>query len=262
MQQPMNDVNGIGKNRKCLVTGGAGGLGSAICATFCLAGHRVFMHDLPTSAGAEVAAQINAEAGEERVTFLPGDLADLNGLRNTAAKLLEEEGGIDVLVNNGGIDTLGELEGVSLQEFLDTQAINSSAAFVLSQAISPAMKQRGGGQIVNIMSIILSGGWNGRVPYAMSKGSLLGLTRALARELGPFNIRVNAVSPGAIPTNIERKFWTDSREELDRFILDKQALKFRATPQDVADAVFFLVSDQSRFITGHELHVNGGWYMG
>ncbi|AWO01005.1 3-ketoacyl-ACP reductase [Chitinophaga alhagiae] len=258
----MKETNDGRPEKKCLVTGGAGGLGTAICTTLCMAGYRVFMHDLPASPGAEVAAQINAAAGTERITFLPGDLADLDALRQRAARLQEEEGGIDVLVNNGGIDTIGELDGITLHEFQDTQTINSSAAFVLSQVLSAGMRQLGGGQIVNIMSIILSGGWNARVPYAMSKGSLLGLTRALARELGPYNIRVNAVSPGAIPTNMERKFWTDSREELDRFILDKQALKFRATPQDVADAVFFLVSDQSRFITGHELHVNGGWYMG
>lgn len=258
----MKENNDVGPEKKCLVTGGAGGLGTAICTTLCMAGYRVFLHDLPTSPGAEVAAQINAAAGGPRVTFLPGNLADLDALRCQAHQLLQEEGNIDVLVNNGGIDTIGELEGVSIHEFQDTQTINSSAAFVLSQTLSPGMKQQGGGQIVNIMSIILSGGWNARVPYAMSKGSLLGLTRALARELGPFNIRVNAVSPGAIPTNMERKFWTDSREELDKFILDKQALKFRATPQDIADAVFFLISEQSRFITGHELHVNGGWYMG
>ncbi|WP_157962781.1 SDR family NAD(P)-dependent oxidoreductase [Chitinophaga deserti] len=255
--------NNTGKlEKKCLVTGGAGGLGTAICTTLAKEGYRVFMLDLPASPGKEVAEQVNEMVGAEQVVFLPGDLADLNGLRCQSARLLQQEGGIDVLINNGGIDTIGALESVSLQTFSDTQTINSAAAFVLSQALSPAMKALGGGQIVNIMSIILSGGWNARVPYAMSKGSLLGLTRALARELGPFNIRVNAVSPGAIPTNMERKFWTDSREELDRFILDKQALKFRATAQDVADAVYFLVSEQSRFITGHELHVNGGWYMG
>lgn len=258
----MKQESGGRPGKKCLVTGGAGGLGTAICTTLSLAGYRVFMHDLPGSPGAAVAAQINESTGRELVTFVAGDLADLDALREQSAILLAKEGGIDVLINNGGIDTIGELDGVSMEEFHDTQTINSSAAFVLSQALSPGMKALGGGQIVNIMSIILSGGWNGRVPYAMSKGSLLGLTRALARELGPFNIRVNAVSPGAIPTNMERKFWTDSREELDKFILDKQALKFRATPQDVADAVFFLVSEQSRFITGHELHVNGGWYMG
>lgn len=248
--------------KKCLVTGGAGGLGTAICTTLSLAGYQVFMHDLPESEGAALAAQMNEAAGEERVTFIAGDLADLIALRAQCVPLLEITGGIDVLINNGGIDTNGVVDEVSLHEFHNTQTINASAAFVLSQALSPAMKELGGGQIVNIMSIILSGGWNERVPYAMSKGALLGLTRALARELGPFNIRVNAVSPGAIPTNMERKFWKDSREELDKFILERQALKFRATPQDVADAVYFLVSDQSRFITGHELHINGGWYMG
>ena len=96
----------------------------------------------------------------------------------------------------------------------------------------------------------------------MSKGSLLGLTRSLARELGPSNIRVNCVSPGAIPTELERSVWAHKLEEYERFILDRQSLKFRASAQDIADAVFFLVSPLSRFVTGIELHVNGGWYMG
>ncbi|CAL1517212.1 SDR family oxidoreductase [Chitinophaga sp. MM2321] len=258
----MKQDNDSRTRKKCLVTGGAGGLGTAICTTLLLAGYQVFMHDLPESPGAVLAAEMNKTAGEDLVTFIAGDLSDLPALREQCVPLLAATGGIDVLINNGGIDTIGALDEVSLDEFHSTQTINASAAFVLSQALSPGMKELGGGQIVNVMSIILSGGWNARVPYAMSKGSLLGLTRALARELGPFNIRVNAVSPGAIPTNMERKFWKDSREELDKFILERQSLKFRATPQDVADAVYFLVSEQSRFITGHELHVNGGWYMG
>jgi NAD(P)-dependent dehydrogenase (short-subunit alcohol dehydrogenase family) len=96
----------------------------------------------------------------------------------------------------------------------------------------------------------------------MSKGALLGLTRSLARELGPYNIRVNAVSPGAIPTELERKHWGSDRAAFDRQVIERQSLPFRADVKDVADAVQYLLSAESRFVTGQELHVNGGWYMG
>lgn len=245
-----------------LVTGGAGGIGLAIADELARQGFRVFLHDLPQSEGHAKARFLNAQYGAGAVTFIPGDLSDLAALKEESGTWQEKFGPFAVLVNNAGVDTMGALPGISLETFLYTQRVNAEAAFVLCQALAPGMRALGSGAIVNVMSIILSGGWDARVPYAMSKGSLLGLTRSLARELGPYNIRVNAVSPGAIPTDVERRFWQDDRSELDTFILDRQALKFRATAQDVADAVWFLVSAQSRFITGHELHVNGGWYMG
>jgi 3-oxoacyl-[acyl-carrier protein] reductase len=124
------------------------------------------------------------------------------------------------------------------------------------------MKQKRSGAIVNVMSITLSGGWTDKVPYVMSKGALLGLTRSLAREVGPHNVRVNAVSPGAIPTELERKHWKDDRAAFDRQVIERQSLPVRSDIQDVADAVLYLLSPESRFITGEELHVNGGWYMG
>ncbi len=124
------------------------------------------------------------------------------------------------------------------------------------------MKRKGGGGIVNLMSVILSGGWSEKVPYAMSKGALLGLTRSLARELGPHNIRVNAVSPGAIPTALEHKHYGNDRAAFDHRTIKMQSLPFRSDIRDVADAALYLLSPLSRFITGQELHVNGGMYMG
>ena len=154
------------------------------------------------------------------------------------------------------------IEAYSLEEFLAVQTINAHAAFVLCQALTPSMKRKGAGAIVNMLSITLSGGWTEKVPYVMSKGALLGLTRSLARELGPHGIRVNAVSPGAIPTELERKHWKDDRAAFDRRVIERQSLPFRSDISDVADAVAYLLSHESRFVTGQELHVNGGWYMG
>lgn len=246
-----------------LVTGGAGGIGSAVCRLLARKGYRVFVLDLPSSEGEAFTASLNTEAGgHDQAVFVAADLEDLAALESRITGLLEQFGPFEVLVNNAAIDTMGPLESTSAEEFLRTQRINAESAYILCRLLAPGMKSLGRGQIVSVMSIILSGGWADRAPYAMSKGALLGLTRSLARELGPYRIRVNAVSPGAVPTAMERKFWKDDRSELDAVILEKQSLKFRAEPEDIANAVWFLVSEESRFITGHELHVNGGWYMG
>ena len=248
--------------KQALITGGAGDIGQSICRLLIMHDYKVFIYDLPASEGIRKTKELNDLYGKEAAVFIAGDLSDLGSLQRHADEILHTYGAFEVLVNNAAVDTIGSLEDTSLEEFLLTQRVNAEAAYVLCRALASRMKELGGGTIVNVLSIILSGGWDNRAPYAMSKGALLGLTRSLARELGPSNIRVNAVSPGAIPTAMERKFWKDDRSELDAFILDKQSLKFRAGAEDVADAVYFLISPQSRFITGHELHVNGGWYMG
>lgn len=250
------------KHPNALVTGGAGGIGSAVCRILHEKGYRVFVMDVAIPEGKALAAALTGENGKSAAVFVYADLADLQSLHQTATQLTEQHGPFEVLVNNAAIDTMGPLESTTIEEYLLTQRINAESAYILSRSVAPGMKTLGGGQIVSILSIILSGGWENRAPYAMSKGALLGMTRSLARELGPDSIRVNAVSPGAIPTAMERKFWKDDRSELDAAILAKQSLKFRAAPEDVANAVWFLISPESRFITGHELHVNGGWYMG
>jgi NAD(P)-dependent dehydrogenase (short-subunit alcohol dehydrogenase family) len=248
--------------KTALVTGGAGGIGSAICETLLRGGCRVILHDLPASDGAAKALSFCDRFGAERAMFAPGDLGDLPALRRQADALVSAAGGFDFLVNNAAIDPVAPIEAYSLEEFLAVQTINAHAAFVLCQAVTPSMKRKGAGAIVNILSITLSGGWTEKVPYVMSKGALLGLTRSLARELGPHGIRVNAVSPGAIPTELERKHWNNDRAAFDRRVIERQSLPFRSDIADVADAVAYLLSHESRFVTGQELHVNGGWYMG
>jgi len=251
------------ENKTALVTGGAGGIGSTLGEAFLESGGRVFLLDLPSSDGAAKARSLCQRFGDGRATFVPGDLTDLAGLKRDSEALAAEVDGFDFLVNNAAIDPEGPIEAYSLDEFLAVQTINAHAAFVLCQTLAPHMKRRGGGAIVSVMSVVLSGGWPEKVPYAMSKGALLGLTRSLARELGPHNIRVNAVSPGAIPTPMEHKHYAaKGREAYDQWALSRQSLPFRSDIRDVADAVLYLLSPLSRFVTGQELHVNGGMYMG
>lgn len=248
-------------DKRALVTGGAGGLGEEICQLLAEAGARVILHDLPGSAAETVRDRVNALGLPHKVETVLGDLADLAGLQQSVGALLSS-GPIDILVNNAAINPRDPIETYSLEDFTRVQTINAHAAFVLCQAVVPGMKEAGGGAIINIGSLTLAGLVTDMVPYVFAKGSLLGLTRALAREVGPSGIRVNLVAPGAIPTELERRVWADRLEQVNADVLARQALKYRGSARDIAEAVLFLASPRSRFITGHELHVNGGWYMG
>ena len=250
------------EGKRTLITGGAGGIGLTLCEALLESGSQVFLHDLPTSDGAAKTRSLCQRFGDGRAVFVAGDLNDLVALKRESTKLAAEVDGFDFLINNAAIDPVAPIDAYSLDEFLAVQTINAHAAFVLCQTLAPSMKRKGAGAIVNVMSVILSGGWAEKVPYAMSKGALLGLTRSLARELGPHNIRVNAVSPGAIPTALERKHYREGRAAFDQWVISRQSLPFRSDIRDVADAVLYLLSPLSRFITGQELHVNGGMYMG
>ena len=250
------------QGKTALVTGGAGGIGSMVCEALLESGCRVVLHDLPASGGAAKARSLCQKFGDGQAIFAPGDLANLPALKRESQALAAAVDGFDFLVNNAAIDPVAPIEAYSIEEFLAVQTINAHAAFILCQTLTPHMKRKGGGGIVNVMSVILSGGWSEKVPYAMSKGALLGLTRSLARELGPHNIRVNAVSPGAISTALEHKHYGNDRAAFDHRMIKMQSLPFRSDIRDVADAALYLLSPLSRFITGQELHVNGGMYMG
>jgi 3-oxoacyl-[acyl-carrier protein] reductase len=241
-----------------LVTGGAGGLGATMARTLQAAGARVVIHDRDATRGAAVANALAATGGVP-VRFVVGDLGDLAGTRAQVLALDDDVGGFFGLVNNAAVVPLKPLGAYTLDEYETIQRVNAHAAFVLAQALAPSMAKRGGGAIVNVGSITLGGEWANFVPYVASKGALIGMTRALARELGPAGVRVNAVSPGAIPTDAEKVH--PDPEAYARWVLERQALKFRGTPGDVAEVVLFLLSERSRFITGQDLGVNGGWRM-
>jgi NAD(P)-dependent dehydrogenase (short-subunit alcohol dehydrogenase family) len=121
------------------------------------------------------------------------------------------------------------------------------------------MKAKGYGKIINFCSLTLNGRWDGYVPYVASKGALLGLTKSLARELGPFGIRVNAVSPGAVVSEAEARVFADKLQEYNNWILENQCLKERIQPENVADLVLFLASPASDLISGQNIHIDGGW---
>lgn len=244
-----------------LVTGGAGGIGEAICRQLMTEGAEVILLDRPESGGAEVTYRLNAGRAVTGCTYLPCDLAEVEVLSDTVSSVIGQRP-CDILVNNAAVNPNGPIDSYSIGDFDRTMRINTHAAFVLAQCLAPGMKRKGSGAIVNTTSLVFAGFVANMAPYVTSKGALIGMTRALARELGPHGIRVNSVSPGAIPTEMEKAVWAGRLEEINADVLAKQSLKFRGVPADIAEAVCFLASERSRFITGHDLPVNGGWYMG
>ena len=241
-----------------IITGAAGGLGSAMAGAFAAEGGRVAIVDLPGSGGARLAEQINASPAAGSAFFAACDLADLAGTSEVMRGIAAEDG-VGVLVNNAAVYPSKPVSDYSIADWQAVQRVNVDAAFVCAQAVLPAMRAAGSGRIVNVSSITFFGGLARLVPYVTSKGALVGLTRALARECGADKITVNAVAPGAFPTAAEEIH--PDREGYTAYVLDQQAVKRRGVPADVANAVLFFCAPESSFITGQLLCVDGGWVM-
>ncbi|MDE1995417.1 MAG: SDR family oxidoreductase, partial [Rhizobiaceae bacterium] len=206
----------------------------------------------------EFAAQLVKSHGSNAI-YIGEDLNRLTSAEKRVAELSASAGGIDILINNAALIINKPFEEFSLEEYEDQVRVNSSAAFALTRAVARAMKQKGYGKIVNFCSVTLNGRWDGYVPYVASKGAMLGLTKSLARELGPHGIRVNAVSPGAVVSKAEERVFADRLQAYNDWILENQSLKRRIQPADVADLVHFLVSPVSDMISGQNIAIDGGW---
>ena len=238
-----------------LITGALGTLGRAQTALFAQAGARLLLLDRPDAveAGEALAGQIGNGA-----RFIGQDLNDLAGSQ-AAVCALAAITPVDILVNNAALIVNRPFEDFSLDDYEEQIRINSSAVFALARAVAPGMKARGYGKIINFCSLVLNGRWDGYVPYVASKGAVLGLTKSLARELGPHGIRVNAVAPGAIISDAEQRVFGDKLREYNDWIVENQSLKQRIQPEDVAQLVLFLAGRNSDMITGQNLGIDGGW---
>lgn len=246
------------KGRTVLYTGAAGGLGFETTLLMIDRGATVIAIDYNRDklAALEQAAQ---GRGPGRLVVSDADLGDLAAYRAVLERLLAETGGFDIVINNAGIYPSKPFEDFTLEEYQAVQRVNVDAGVLAVQIGLPGMKSRGFGRIVNISSITVSGGWENLSPYVASKMTLIGLTRAWAREFGPAGVTVNAIAPGAFPTDAE-KIHPDP-EGYERKVLDAQAIKRRGHAGDIANTIAFFTSDEAGFITGQTLHVNGGWTM-
>lgn len=243
--------------RTVLYTGGAGGLGAGTTLSLLAAGAEVHVLDSDAEKIAALRDDAPADAGNRLHTHRI-DLLDKPAL----AALLEQITAarpVDVVINNAAVYPSRPFEDYSDAELAAVHGVNVEAAHLCTRAALPGMRAQSWGRILNVTSITLSGQWENLVPYVQSKGALLGLTRAWAREFGKWGVTVNAISPGAFPTDAE-KIHPDP-EGYNAMVLDRQAVKRRGNPHDIAAAVMFLSSEEAGFITGQSLAVNGGWVM-
>jgi NAD(P)-dependent dehydrogenase (short-subunit alcohol dehydrogenase family) len=236
-----------------VVTGAGGALGRAIARRLAADGHAVAVADINGNAAEATRREVEADGGKARAWTL--DLRDAEAV----GALFDAVEDTAILVNNAAIYPARPFLDIPLAEYDDVQAVNQRGYWLCAQAAARQMTRSGGGAIVNIASIVTHGGWSGLASYAATKGAAVALTHALARELGPSGIRVNAVSPGAFPTAAEEIH--ENPERYHQFVLDHQALKRRGTPGELAAVVSFLAGPDASFVTGQTIEVNGGWVM-
>ncbi len=240
-----------------VVTGAGGALGRAVARRLAVDGHAVAVVDIDADAAEATRKDVAAHGGAVRSWIL--DLRDADAVNEMFDVVGMQSGGTDILVNNAAIYPATPFLAVSPAEYDDVHSVNQRGYWLCAQAAARQMVTTGGGTIVNIASMVTHGGWANLASYAASKGAAVALTRALARELGPAGIRVNAVSPGAFPTAAERIH--EDPAAYNQFVLDHQALKRRGAPEELAAVVAFLAGPDSSFVTGQTIEVNGGWVM-
>lgn len=244
------------KGKVVIVTGAAAGIGAGVARLFAEAGAHLFLVDLEEAQVQQVAAQIRSEGGSG--FGFGADARDRSAMEKVVADAIARFGRIDVLINVAGVYPRQPFLEMTEAQWDTMQDINLKSVFHCTKLVMPYMVKQRSGAIVNISSVTFFTGLANLTHYIASKGAIIGFTRALAREMGGHNVRVNCITPGAIETEGERKLM--SREESDKF-MDSQSLKRRLTPLDIARVCLFLSTELSDAMTGQTLNVDGGWIL-
>lgn len=243
------------KDRCVLITGGASGIGEALVRQFAAQGARVGFLDIMDEAGAALVDGLCATG--QTVRYHHADLTDIAALRAGVDTLRAALGPFTVLVNNAAHDERHRTEDVTPEYWDGRIDVNLRHQFFAAQAVLPDMKAAGGGSIINFGSVSWMIGQGGMAAYTASKSGVIGLTRSLARDFGPDNIRVNAIAPGWIMTDRQKKFWVT--DEGRKEIMQRQCLKRELVPDDIARVVLFFASEESGACTNQHYVVDGGW---
>jgi NAD(P)-dependent dehydrogenase (short-subunit alcohol dehydrogenase family) len=244
------------RNKRIVVTGGGSGIGAAIVEGFARQGARVAFLDIADEDAKKLERELSTSTNPPH--YYHCDLKSIEMIREMFPRIRSElGGGIDILVNNAANDDRHALSDITEKYWDDRIAVNLRHLLFCSQAVVDDMKAAGGGAIINLGSV----SWHLALPdlaiYQTAKAGIEGMTRALARDLGTFGIRVNCVVPGGIRTPRQMKLWHTPDEEAR--MLGMQCLKARVEPHDVANMVVFLASDDARMCTAHEYFVDAGW---
>lgn len=254
MPAEQDRAGGMLKGRVALVTGGSRGIGRAVVEAFLREGAAV--HYFSRSAGDSLEYfRECVPAGD--VTHHALDVSDEAAVGQAFESILEQRSGIDILVNNAGITRDGLIMRMSAEDWRTVMDVNLASAFYCSRAVARHMIKRRGGSIINITSVVGKIGNAGQANYAASKAGLIGLTKSLARETAGRGVRVNAIAPGFIETEMTDKLNEQQREQL----IAQIPMGRIGSGRDVAQACLFLASDMSTYVTGEVLTVGGGLAM-
>ncbi len=235
-----------------MVTGGAAGIGRVTAECFAEEGAKVAICDVNPEAGQSAAKALGPEASFEKV-----DVSDTASVLNWVKSVSDQYGQIDVLVNNAGITRDGLIVRMKEDDWDAVINVNLKSAFNCIKAVSKIMMKQRSGRIINLASVVGVIGNPGQANYVASKAGLIGLTKTVAKEIASRDITVNAVAPGFIETDMTAVLSDDVKEAM----LSQIPLRKAGTPKDIADAILFLASDSSAYITGQVIHVSGGMYM-
>ena len=244
------------KDKVVIVTGAAAGIGAGVAQLFAEEGAHLLAVDLDGEQVNHVAAGIVAQGGS--AIGYAADARDREAMAHVVDEAMQRFGRIDGLINNAGVYPRQAFLEMTEEQWDRMQEINLKSVFHCTSLVMPHMVRQRAGTVVNISSVTFFTGLTHLTHYIASKGAIIGFTRALAREMGEHNVRVNCITPGAIETEGERKLM--SKEESDKF-MDLQSLKRRISPLDVARVCLFLSTELSDAMTGQTLNVDGGWIM-
>jgi len=239
------------ENKKALITGASRGIGKAIADLFISEGAEVWGLSLRKPDDFE------NRAAQGKLHWIEADLSDLASIDGVMENAIKESGGFDILVNNAGITRDNLSFRMSLDEWQKVIDLNLSAAFLVSRGIGRDMIRKRTGSIINMASVVGIHGNGGQANYAASKAGLIGMTKSLALETASRGIRVNAIAPGFIETDMTANLPEKAREAM----LERIPLKRTGTPKDVAPIALFLASDDSSYMTGQVLPVDGGMFL-
>lgn len=254
LQKP--DIMELLKGKNAVITGAARGIGKTIAIEFARQGANVAISDLKMDENLESTAKQIEDLGVKALAFA-SDASDFNAAQEFIDKVVEEFGGVDILINNAGITRDNLLMRMSEADFDLVMNVNLKSVFNLTKAVQRVMLKQRSGSIINMASIVGLEGNAGQANYAASKSGIIGFTKSVAQELGSRNIRCNAVAPGFIVTEMTGQLTDEVREAWIKEI----PLKREGTPEDVAKTCIFLACDLSEYVTGQVLSVDGGMHV-